>query len=160
MIRKLPNIKEDRREFVIDKKDIEFKLQFDGCSKGNPGLAGSGSVIYQINQEIWSDSTFLGDKLTNNYAEYMGLIIGLQQASKMNITNLIVEGDSMLVIKQMNGEYKVNSENIIHLYKQAKILETEFENISFSHIYRNNNKRADLLSNIAIEKHFNKLPQI
>jgi ribonuclease HI len=60
----------------------------------------------------------------------------------------------MLVIKQMKGEYKVKSANLIYLYNEAKLLEKEFQCISFNHIYRENNKRADELSNIAISKDY------
>ena len=132
-----------------------FKLQFDGCSKSNPGLAGAGAVIYDniTNVEIWCGSEFVGTDVTNNYAEYMGLIIGLKQAKEMKIKQLIVEGDSMLVIKQMNGEYKVKSLNLVELYNEAKLLAKGFECIHYKHIYRNNNKRADELSNIAVDNY-------
>ena len=130
-----------------------YKLQFDGCSKGNPGLAGAGAVIYCDDKEIWSSYLFVGNKFTNNEAEYNGLILGLKTAiNDLQISSLIVEGDSMLVIKQMKGEYKVRSPNLIHLYTTAVNLSKQFETISFDHIYRNNNKRADELSNIAISQ--------
>jgi len=128
----------------------EFLLKFDGCSKGNPGLAGAGAVLYNNDKEIWGKSVFMGDKKTNNEAEYTGLIIGLNEAINMNIKNLSVEGDSMLVIKQMNGEYKVKSEKLIDLYEAAKKMSDKFDTITFTHIYRNNNKRADELSNLAL----------
>ena len=130
----------------------EFLLQFDGCSKGNPGMAASGAVIYQNDKEIWSGSKFVGHNETNNYAEYMGLIIGLNKAIELNITELSVEGDSMIVIKQMNGEYKVKSSNLIELYKLANQLKSKFQHITFNHIYRDNNKRADELCNEEIKK--------
>ena len=129
---------------------FHFKLCFDGCSKGNPGLSGAGAVLYESNDEIWSGSAFVSQSATNNMAEYSGLILGLEKASEMKIKNLLVEGDSLLVIKQMKGEYKVNSDNIITLYQKAKVLEKNFENIYYNHIYRSFNKRADELSNIAI----------
>lgn len=129
----------------------EYLLQFDGCSKGNPGLAGAGAVIFHYNDEIWGRSHFVGNKNTNNEAEYMGLIIGLKEALSMNIKNLSVEGDSLLVIKQMKGEYKVKSEKLLSLYEEASQIAKQFETITFTHIYRNNNKRADELSNIAVE---------
>lgn len=134
---------------------IEFILRFDGCSKGNPGFAASGAVIYQNDVEIWSGSKLVGYNETNNYAEYMGLIMGLNKAIELNITNLCVEGDSMLVIKQMNGENKVKSSNLIELYNFATNLKTKFETITFSHIYRKYNTRADELCNIEI-KNMNK----
>ena len=132
--------------------EIEYKLQFDGCSKSNPGIAGAGAVIYKFNKEINNKIQFVGNNSTNNVAEYTGLIIGLKLAIDMGIKSLVVEGDSMLIIKQMKGEYKVKSSNLIDLYDEAKVLEKEFEYIKFIHIYRVNNKRADELSNLAINK--------
>jgi ribonuclease HI len=129
---------------------IEYKLQFDGCSKNNPGLAGAGAVIYKNGKEIWSGHLFIGTNNTNNYAEYMGLIIGLQQAIELNIKTLHIEGDSLLVINQMIGKYKCNSHNLIELYNKAKILVSGFDEIRFSHIFRNKNVRADELSNNAV----------
>lgn len=129
-----------------------YLLQFDGCSKGNPGMAAAGAVLYKNNIEVWSGSKFLGYNETNNYAEYMGLIMGLSKATELNISELIVEGDSMLIIKQMNGDNKVRSTNIIELHKLAMQLKLKFSNITFTHIYRENNKRADELCNEAIEK--------
>lgn len=101
----------------------EYILYFDGCSKGNPGLAGAGAVIYKNNQEIWSNALYIGSKHTNNYAEYSGLISGLEHAIQLKIKHLIVKGDSNLVIKQMKGEYQVKSDNIKDLYHKAKTLE-------------------------------------
>ena len=135
---------------LIKIKEKEYLLQFDGCSKGNPGLAGAGAVIYKYNNEIWSKSLFIGNKNTNNEAEYTGLIIGLEEAVNMDIKSIHVEGDSLLVIKQMKGEYKVKSENLYKLYEKAKILEKHFTTITYNHVYRNNNKRADELSNLAL----------
>lgn len=135
--------------------ESNFIMNFDGCSKGNPGLAGVGAVIYCLDDEIWSGSLFLGKNATNNQSEYTGLIFGLQQAIDMKIKTLMVKGDSQLVINQMTGKYKCNSENIIELYKKAKELEKKFENIYFVHVLRNLNKRADQLSNDAIKDYIN-----
>ena len=129
-----------------------YLLQFDGCSKGNPGRSACGAVLYKNETEIWSGSKFLGYNETNNYAEYMGLIIGLNKAIDLNIRDLVVEGDSMLVIKQMTGKNKVKSSNIIELHKLAMELQLKFSSIMFHHIYRENNKRADELCNRVIEQ--------
>jgi probable phosphoglycerate mutase len=130
----------------------EFLLQFDGCSKGNPGLAGAGAAIFNYKKEIWGESRFIGAKSTNNEAEYNGLIMGLEKAIDLGIKDLSVEGDSLLVIKQMTGEYKVKSETLYKLYNKAKGLEKQFDIITFTHIYRTNNKRADELSNLCLIK--------
>ena len=147
----LPQIKliskqEDAKNFP----EIEYKLQFDGCSKKNPGLAGAGAVIYKYSKEIWSGKLFVGTNSTNNYAEYSGLIIGLEKAVELNIKALHVEGDSLLVINQMTGKYKCNSENLIEPHNKAKELAVKFDSINFVHIFRNKNVRADELSNHAV----------
>jgi ribonuclease HI len=135
--------------------EFEYKLNFDGCSKGNPGLAGAGAVICHFEKECWADTFFVGEMFTNNHAEYAGLILGLHQAKIMGIKCLKVEGDSLLVINQMKGLYKCKSINLLDLYEKAKELETHFDKIDYEHVLRNKNKRADHLSNIAIDKFLN-----
>lgn len=133
--------------------EFDYKLNFDGCSKGNPGLAGAGAVIYYLNKEIWSLDFFVGEMYTNNHAEYAGLIIGLQHAISMNIKYLKVEGDSLLVINHMKGIYKCKSSNLLDLYEKVKELESSFIKIEYCHVLRNANKRADELANISISKY-------
>ena len=152
-----PSIKKNKVSEVKIFPECDYKLNFDGCSKGNPGLAGAGAVIYNFGDEYWSNYFFVGEKFTNNHAEYAGLILGLQQAKEFGIKNLTVEGDSLLVINQMKGTYKCNSENLIDLYKRAKELETYFNKIEFVHVLRNKNKRADELSNMAIIDYTNNI---
>ena len=128
----------------------EFKLNFDGASKGNPGLSGAGMVIYKNEEEIWSSHKFIGCK-TNNQAEYSALIFGLEGALKLGIKSLLVFGDSLLVINQVNGLYKVKSDFLLPLHKEVLSLKSKFDFIEFNHVYRDNNKRADQLSNMAFE---------
>ena len=111
---------------------FQYRMNFDGCSKGNPGLSGAGAVIYKNNQEIWSQSFFVGKRETNNRAEYAGLILGLQEAVNMGITCLHVQGDSQLVINQMKGVYQCNSPNLVECYELAKDLVSKFEKIEFT----------------------------
>jgi ribonuclease HI len=127
-----------------------YELYFDGCSKGNPGRSGAGAVLYKNNNELATNSLFIGDKETNNSAEYNGLIIGLELAIKYNIKNLVVKGDSLLVIQQMTGKYQVKSNTLLQLYIKVKMLEKLFTSIVYQHVYRNDNKRADELANAAI----------
>lgn len=155
----LPNIfKNNKRTVAPDiATEFEYKLNFDGCSKGNPGIAGAGAVLYRNSRETWAGNFFVGISFTNNHAEYAGLILGLQQAKEMGIKELFVEGDSLLVINQMKGIYKCKSNNLIELYDKAKELERSFNKISYNHVLRNYNKRADALSNIAIENYLGEL---
>ncbi len=128
-----------------------YMMAFDGCSKGNPGRAGAGAVIYCNRAEIWADAKFVGAKETNNVAEYAGLIMGLHEALRRNIKQLTVQGDSELIIKQMKKEYAVKSPNIKAYYEAAAELAAKFERVHFKHVYRNHNVRADALSNAGIE---------
>ena len=153
----LPQINQNLKKITAKVAPEEtFVMNFDGCSKGNPGISGCGAVIYYLNDELWSGTLFVGDKSTNNQSEYTGLIIGLQQAIDMNIKTLLVKGDSQLVINQMTGKYKCNSEDIFELHKTAKELEKKFERIYYVHVLRNLNKRADELSNDAIKDYIDK----
>ena len=130
----------------------EYVMNFDGCCKGNPGPGGSGAVLYENGQEIWSNSVFVGDRVTNNGAEYLGLIMGLIEATALHIDHILVRGDSQLVINQMKGDYQVNSPNLKNLYAEAKKLESNFIKVTYQHVYRNENKRADKLSNEGLLK--------
>jgi ribonuclease HI len=125
----------------------DFVLFFDGCSKGNPGRAGAGAVIYQDQTEIYSEALFVGEKETNNVAEYAGLILGLKAAVRLQLTDLRVKGDSELVIKHMKGIYQVKAPNLVPLFQEAQALSQSFSTITFQHVFRTMNKRADALSN-------------
>ncbi len=125
---------------------ITYRLNFDGCSKGNPGKAGIGAVLYCQEDELWSSNQYIGNR-TNNEAEYMALIFGLKAAISRSIDELLVCGDSMLVINQMSGLFKVKNQNLIELHNYAKRLCKSFKYIEFKHVYRQFNKRADKLAN-------------
>ena len=127
---------------------MHFTLKFDGGSSGNPGLSGAGAVLYEGDTEIWAGAFFVGDMETNNTSEYYGLIFGLEEAVKRNILHLCVYGDSDLVIKQVNGKYRVKAPHLMPLYNKVMTLVGYFEKITFSHIKRELNSRADELSNI------------
>lgn len=130
-----------------------YHMNFDGCSKGNPGLAGAGAVIYNEKfQEIWGGSVFVGKNITNNHSEYAGLILGLEHALQMNIKALIIRGDSQLIINHMTGKYKCKSVDLLEHYIRAKNLESKFHSIQYIHVLREYNKRADELSNIPVKE--------
>lgn len=141
-------------------------LYFDGCSKGNPGPAGSGAIIkYQSNMtnitNVINDVSlceYVGNT-TNNVAEYKGLILGLKHLKEKNIKYLTIKGDSMLVINHMTGKYKVKSPNLLPLYNEAKELIQSISNsnidlnieIIFLYIPREENKEADHLANMGLK---------
>lgn len=146
----LPSIKNTNSKPKIY-PSTEYVLYFDGCSKGNPGPSGIGAVIYRKGVEHWAACKYIGNNKTNNEAEYSALILGLKFALEQDITTLSVCGDSLLVINQVNKIYKVKHPILAYLYDEVVKLMKQFTYIDFSHVYRNQNKRADQLSNIALE---------
>jgi len=134
-----------------------YTAYFDGaCEPINPGgIASWGYVVYQGDTIIHSACGTTGNPLsattTNNVAEYTGLIKALKYCIENNIRNLIVKGDSQLVINQMKGTYKVGSHNLIGLYNQACVYARQFETIVFQWIPREENKIADSLTKRAYE---------
>lgn len=152
----LMNTRQPHTNTNADADANTYTLFFDGCSKGNPGKAGAGAVLYRTAWgktdliEIWSHSEYLGPKQTNNYAEYMGLLLGLAEAARNCLPNLIVKGDSLLVIKQMQGTYQVNSPQLLPLYHRAIAHAKTIGTVQYQHVYRTANKRADALSNAAL----------
>jgi ribonuclease HI len=151
MIIRLPSITPPTNSQPKIYPSTEFVLYFDGCSKGNPGRAGIGAVIYKNGIEHWAVCRYIGNKRTNNEAEYCALILGLQSAIEEDIKRLSVCGDSLLVINQVNKVYKVKNQNLLDMYDEVVKLKTHFDYIDFNHVYRKDNKRADQLSNLALE---------
>jgi ribonuclease HI/deoxyadenosine/deoxycytidine kinase len=129
-----------------------YVMMFDGGSRGNPGPSGCGYVIYDSAYRIvYEGSLSLGTQ-TNNYAEYMGLILGVKKSCELDIKHLIIKGDSLLVINQLNGTYTVKSDNLKPLYNEAKKALLNFENVQYIHVKRNNNAAADELANRAMDE--------
>lgn len=131
-------------------------LFFDGGCKNNgkkTARAGSGAVLYTQDRssELAHVYNFIGNH-TNNEAEYTGLIIGMIEAHKLNITHLDVFGDSKLVISQCTGKWALNAQTLIPLHTKVKQLESLFERVTYTHVYRNDNKRADELSNFGMSR--------
>ena len=123
---------------------------FDGASRGNPGKAGAGALM--INDEgkvVWETSRFLGEK-TNNEAEYMALILLLKAAKEHGVRSLRVFGDSKLVVSQVSRQWKINLPHLRLLAQQAWEL-VDGMDISYHWIPREQNKRADILSNEGID---------
>jgi len=125
-------------------------IYVDGASTGNPGPAGIGIVIFdKEDRQVGKVSCYIG-KGTNNYAEYMALIRGMKIAIYFNTKNLKIRSDSELVVKQIRGEYKVNSKNIIPLFEEAVKLKAMFQRFRIEHVPRNLNDKADYLAKKAV----------
>ena len=127
-----------------------FFLYADGGSRGNPGPAGIGVVILDSKKKkVKEFCKYLGET-TNNNAEYNALIHGLEEARNLSADELVISLDSELVVKQLNGEYRVKNADIKPLFDKAVALLKNFKSFEIRHIDRAKNKDADKLVNKAI----------
>ena len=127
-------------------------LYTDGASLGNPGRAGVGVIVYNQNRDVIKKVTEFIGITTNNVAEYMALIYALQEALYLKAKELSCFLDSELVVKQLEGSYKVKDSKLKLLYYQVKYLESFFEKVNFNHIGRDGNKEADKLAKEAAKE--------
>jgi ribonuclease HI len=124
----------------------------DGASRGNPGPAGAGAVIAdEKGNTLEEHGKFLG-RQTNNVAEYQGLLLGLQRAKDLGAREVEVLADSELMIRQLQGRYRVKNEALQRLYAEAVALLRSFSKHSLKHIPREQNSAADEMSNRAIDE--------
>lgn len=127
------------------------KLFADGGSRGNPGPSASGFVLLDMHDNIiYEGGVYLG-VTTNNQAEYRALKFGLEEAIKRHIKELQVFMDSMLVINQMKGTYRVKNADIKPVYQNITHLLQSFDKVTFTHVPRELNKLADSMVNEVLD---------
>lgn len=130
---------------------MSFVMYTDGGSRGNPGPGGIGIALFDGEKKVAEVSKYIGS-CTNNEAEYMALIAGLNLAQEKNITKLACYIDSELVVKQLNKEYKVKNDRLQKLFEKTKVLLSGFDQVTFTHVTRDKNKLADALVNKALNE--------
>ncbi len=130
----------------------------DGGSRGNPGPAAAGVVFYnEKGQQFKKYSKYLGENLTNNEAEYLAVIFALEKFKHLfgkkiaKISEVEIKSDSELLVKQLNGKYKIVDPKIQQLFIKVWNLKLDFKKVKFHLISRNKNKEADSLVNEALD---------
>lgn len=124
---------------------------FDGGARSNPGPAGYGVYIIDNQGTVLAELSGSLGNTTNNVAEYNGLIAALQWAIDHDVTAITVKGDSLLIIEQMRGNYKVKSEGLKPLHMKARMQVMQIGNVKFEHVPREQNTDADRLSNVGMD---------
>jgi probable phosphoglycerate mutase len=123
----------------------------DGGARGNPGPAGYGAYIVDDRGQVLVELHGALGTATNNVAEYEGLLAALEWAAAHGHTHVHVKGDSLLLVEQMRGNYRVKNAGLIPLYQQARALVSRIGHVTFEHILREQNKDADRLSNVGMD---------
>jgi ribonuclease HI len=129
-----------------------LRVYCDGAARGNPGPAGAGAVLVEPSGQVVDKlGKFLGHQ-TNNYAEYMGLLLGLKRARELDVNEVEVFADSELMIRQLGGRYQVKSPSLRPLYVEALAVLNGFERVKLVHVPREMNRAADEMTNRAIDE--------
>jgi len=131
---------------------MAIEVYIDGAARGNPGPAGIGVVIKDGPKLIEEIGAFIG-KATNNIAEYIALIRGLEEVLIRGFTSAKFYSDSELLVKQLNGEYKVKHDNLVPLHYHILTLVDRMKDFSIKHVTRDKNEHADKLANEGIDIH-------
>jgi ribonuclease HI len=131
---------------------MQITIHIDGGARGNPGPAATGVVIQSVDPActLHEAGYFLG-RATNNVAEYQGLIRGLELAVELGATDASIFSDSELMVRQVMGRYRVKSPDLKPLFEKVQRLLPRLNRWRIGHVYREENKRADELVNMAID---------
>ena len=130
---------------------MKARLSTDGGARGNPGPAAFGYVIETDDGHVLAAHGEAIGHATNNVAEYSGLVAGLQKAAELGVRELEVVSDSELLVKQMQGEYRVKNEALKALWEEASDLERKFARVRYTAVRRAHNELADQLVNEALD---------
>ncbi len=132
--------------------DGKWVIHADGASRGNPGPASVGAVIYDgSGRELHTVSQRIG-RATNNEAEYRAAIAGLEAALALGAKDVELRMDSELVVRQLDSRYKVRNPSLRKLFGRVKDLQWRFASFEVSHVRREGNRRADHLANEAFDR--------
>lgn len=131
---------------------MAIEVYVDGAARGNPGPAGIGVVIKDGPKLIEELGAYIG-RSTNNIAEYIALIRGLEEVLIRGFKSASFYSDSELLVKQLNGEYKVKHENLVPLHYHVLTLIDRMKDFSIKHVTRDKNEHADKMANEGIDIH-------
>jgi ribonuclease HI len=128
-----------------------YLMYADGASRGNPGPSSIGAVVYDPEGETVAEVSAVIGETTNNVAEYKALIAGLEAARDLGVSRIRVLLDSLLLVRQVRGEYRVKAPGLQPLHRRVRVLMAEFEGFSIEHVRREKNTVADGLANAALD---------
>jgi ribonuclease HI len=127
-------------------------LRTDGASRGNPGHAAMGVVVERADGTLVARGKKYLGVMTNNQAEYRALIAGLKAVTRYAPAVVSVYMDSELIVRQMNGQYRVRDASLQPLYEEARALAERLPRVTFAHVPRSKNALADKLANEALDE--------
>ena len=130
---------------------MKVVLYTDGASRGNPGPASIGAVLYDEEDAIVVTVSEEIGTATNNVAEYSAVIAGLEVAAQLGADEVELRSDSLLLVRQISGEYRVKAAGLKPLHARVRALLSEFASVEVNHVPREQNEVADALANAALD---------
>ncbi|KAK9814798.1 hypothetical protein WJX72_011625 [[Myrmecia] bisecta] len=146
---------EGEASIVVDPSKL-YRLEFDGAARGNAKAvgrrSGCGAVLLEdsTNIEVGRTCVRLGS-ITNNAAEYKAVIYGLEAAKRIGVRRIKVQGDSNLVVQQVNGVWRVKEPSLMPLHRAVMEVKSHFDQFVIRHVYREHNKTADAIANHSLD---------
>jgi probable phosphoglycerate mutase len=129
-----------------------YTVNVDGGARGNPGPAGWGAVVRDGSGEVLAELFGALPHATNNVAEYNGLVAALDWCAEHRASTVHIKADSLLMVQQMRGVYKVKNDGLKPLHARARLLAHQIGKVTFEHVRRELNKDADRLANLAMDE--------
>jgi len=132
-----------------------YVLYTDGASRGNPGDSSIGAVLYRETSEGLEEVEVVSEAIgraTNNVAEYEAVVAGLAAAIDNGVDEIVLRSDSLLLVRQLQGEYRVKAAGLKPLYRKAVALLGDFDSVTIEHVPREQNEVADSLANAALDR--------
>lgn len=133
--------------------DDAITIFSDGGSRGNPGPSAAGYVVLNSRQEVIDEGGEYLGITTNNQAEYQGVRLGLEKAIELGYKKVDFKLDSMLVVNQMRGQYKIKNRELWPIHERIRTLMTQFDRVTFTHVNRQFNQLADGMVNKTLDAH-------
>ena len=138
---------------VNKSSDNAIVIYSDGGSRGNPGPSAAGYVVLNVQQEVIAEGGEYLGITTNNQAEYQGVRLGLEKAIELGYKKVDFKLDSMLVVNQMKGYYKIKNRELWPINERIRTLMTNFDRVTFTHVNRQFNQLADGMVNKTLDAH-------
>jgi ribonuclease HI len=130
---------------------VKVTVFIDGAARGNPGPAGAGAYFAPAPNEDAGELFLALGRATNNEAEYRALLLALEEAERRGATELTIYSDSLLLVEQMKGRYRIKAENLKPLAREALARARSFPKFSIRHVRREQNREADRLANLGAD---------
>jgi ribonuclease HI len=126
-------------------------INCDGAARGNPGPAGAGAVVVAEDGTVLAEVAEGLGETTNNVAEYTAAIRGLEEAERLGADTVVLRSDSLLLVNQLTGRYRVKTAHLQPLHHRVRELAGRFRRVTFEHVPRERNVEADRLANLGVD---------